>query len=203
MSNPVKIAIGFLLFMISGVFLFMISADNIDDARKAKLYLFPAIPAIIGLPLLLSGLFFKIDDRFKHVIIKKATPSNIYIGMGIVITSIGILYLFYNVLHIAPLIVVIGALIAIPVGVIIMGNVYSEACAECGSVLSSKSKIFREVPFREDIPPNFGFKESDILSFSYCPSCSNFLKIECGKNQHLVQGEYANRIKARLLKMDN
>ncbi|WNO11278.1 hypothetical protein [Teredinibacter sp. KSP-S5-2] len=199
MSSGVKVAIGFLLFILSGIFLFMIGADNIEETRKPTLYLFPAIPAIIALPILLSGLFWKIDGQLKHVIIKKATPKNLFIGMGIVIVSISILYLFYNVLHIAPLLVVIGSLIGVPVGVIIMGNVYSEACANCHSILSNKSKILKEVDFREDLPPNSEFKENDVLSFSYCPMCNSFVKIKCGKNVHLSEGDKANKIHAYLV----
>jgi hypothetical protein len=198
MSKSVKIAISFLLFMISGVFLFMIGADNIDEARKPAIFLFPAIPAVIGLALLLSGLFWKVGDQFKHVITKKATPSNLYIGLGVVIASIGILYLFNNVLHFAPLFVVVGALLGVPIGVMIMGSIYSEACVGCRSVLSTESKILKEVNFRGELPVGAVFKDNDVLSFSFCPSCNSFIKIKCGKNAYLVEGAQARRIHSYL-----
>jgi hypothetical protein len=91
-----------------------------------------------GLALLANGLRNPIPYRDRQSIRRVLTLWNLVIGPVIIAACAGVLYLFH-VIGIMPLLVVVGALIGIPVGVLVTASLFDYSCVHCRANMKSNS----------------------------------------------------------------
>ena len=77
---------------------------------------------IPGLLLLAAGLLPPRDRRVRMTFV----PARLFGGLALSLAGIVVLYLFYNVVHVAPQIVLVGALVAVPLGVLVAASCWTE-----------------------------------------------------------------------------
>jgi hypothetical protein len=116
-----------------------------------------AIPLLAGKPPASSGLWLGVispfalggtalfvwglwppmfPDERAHVKMR-FLPSRFGTGLAIALLSCVIVYLFYNVVHIAPIGLLVAAFAGVPVGLITVGSSWTESCRGCGSPLTA------------------------------------------------------------------
>lgn len=117
MGREGKLACGVLLLGL-GCFLAFIPAPNAAvDPR-----ILGAIFGIPGFLLLLFGILPSRDARMRMVF----RPGRLAGGLGISALGGIVLFLFYQVVHVAPQVVVVGALLAVPCGLLFAASCWSE-----------------------------------------------------------------------------
>jgi hypothetical protein len=70
---------------------------------------------------------------------RKFSPSTVLFGVGLIAAGALVLLLFHYVLHVMPLVVVIGALLALPAGVACILFSFVPACLNCNKELQVKT----------------------------------------------------------------
>lgn len=138
MSRPARLTIGTLLVGLAG-FLFYTMPANREDA--GLLHGIAAVFGVPGLLALVSGVLpgRGASDRTKMTFV----PVRLFGGLALSAAGVLVLFLFYQVVHVAPQIVVVGALIAVPVGLLFAGTSWTEACRTCGIVLDERREPVR------------------------------------------------------------
>jgi hypothetical protein len=69
---------------------------------------------------------------------KKFSPGAVGIGLGLIAAGAAVLFLFYRVFHIMPLVVLIGALLAFPAGLGFIIFSFVPSCQRCRKELTFK-----------------------------------------------------------------
>jgi hypothetical protein len=63
-------------------------------------------------------------------------PGRVGIGLLVTVASAGVLYLFNEVVHVAPKALIIGALMGIPIGILWAAMGWAEWCIRCNDEVS-------------------------------------------------------------------
>lgn len=119
MGREAKLAIGVLLLVVSGFVMFSGSQTESPGVSPSAIALFFGIP---GLLLLAFGLLPPRDRRMTMTFV----PARLFGGLAMSLVGVVVLYLFYNVIHVAPQIVLVGALLAVPIGVLVAASCWTE-----------------------------------------------------------------------------
>lgn len=135
MSRTFYIAVGGLLVLL-GMLLGLTMVLNGQGLSRGGL-IGMAVPIVPGLGLILLGLSNPYAPRHRSVIKRKAAPLNLLVGLGLILGSSALLYLYNQIHFLPPGILGVGALLGIPVGVFIMASIHEDACARCNLRLES------------------------------------------------------------------
>jgi hypothetical protein len=138
MGREGKLAVGVLLLVVSGLVLFM-SRRAPARAGVEPLINPTAMAAVFGLPglaLLVLGVLPPRDRRATM----EFSPGRLFGGLGISLAGIVILYLYHQVFHVAPLILLVGAGLAVPVGLLFAASCWTEATANAPHPRSGPSR---------------------------------------------------------------
>jgi hypothetical protein len=134
MSRPVRLAIGILLLAIAAVFFLMR-----EGAVNTKVvWVFVSLFAIPGLVLLALGIVPRRGMPAQTVMAFKPTP----LVVGLLLSAGGAIIVGVHQLIYLPHMLMIGALIAVPGGLILAGTCWSESCARCLAPLEDKRIAF-------------------------------------------------------------
>lgn len=119
MGREAKLAIGVLLLVVSGFVMFSGSQSESPVVSESAIALFFGIP---GLFLLALGLLPPRDRRVTMTFV----PARLFGGVAMSLVGVVVLYLFYNVIHVGPQVVLVGALLAVPAGVLVAASCWTE-----------------------------------------------------------------------------
>lgn len=119
MGREAKLAIGVLLLVVSGFVMFSGSQTESPGVSPSAIAIFFGIP---GLLLLAAGLLPPRDRRVTMTFV----PARLFGGLAMSLAGVAVLYLFYNVFQVAPQIVLVGAMLAVPVGVLVAASCWTE-----------------------------------------------------------------------------
>ncbi|WP_375771805.1 hypothetical protein NR798_13225 [Archangium gephyra] len=183
MKSTFLVAVGGLLVVLGA----LLGIITLLDGRAFEAPLLGAIsvPAVLGLLMVILGLRNPYAAAHRDVITRKATPKNFFVGLGIVLGSITIIYLFYNVIPVMPDVVIIGAMLGVPVGIFTMATLYTDACARCDRLLqpirisAPQPRLERIVESLRSSDMNTALQlmaalapeHSPQLELAFCPSC--------------------------------
>ncbi len=119
MSREARLACGCLLLIIAGLVAFLASTAEKSALNPLVIVVVFGLP---GLLLLVAGI---LPDRRKRQALQ-FSPARLLGGLGISAAGLLLVYLFYNVLHVMPRILLIGAFLAVPVGVLFAATCWTE-----------------------------------------------------------------------------
>lgn len=206
MKSTFLVAVGGLLVVLGA--LLGIVTHLAGRALDAPLMGAISAPAVLGLILVMLGLRSPYAAAHRGVVTRKATPKNFFIGLGIVLGSITVLYLFYNVIPIMPDILVIGAMLGVPVGIFTMATLFEDACARCDRLLQS-IRIRAPQERLERIVESLRSSDMDTalrlmggsapehapqLELAFCPSCQAVAVCKAAKAPVVLQGANATQL---------
>jgi len=82
-----------------------------------------------GLLLLMSGSLpgRGVVGRTKMIFV----PTRLVVGLSMTAAGVAVLFLYYQVVHVAPKVVLIGAMLAVPCGLLFAASCWTEACRNC------------------------------------------------------------------------
>jgi hypothetical protein len=182
MSKTFYRAAGGLLLLLGALMGWLGLVGSLPNARSA-VYLAAGFGGV-GFVLLALGLRSPFPASHRRLVTRKFTPWNIVIGAAMIAGGVGILHLYYNVIHVMPRIVLIGAMLAIPFGVFVAASIFGDACARCDQLLESKTLQFASVPDGALARLRAGDAEGALgllgepaadgpgrLRVGYCPTC--------------------------------
>jgi len=131
--------------------------------------------------------------------------GTILFGLALVAISCGIFYLYYHVLFVMPRIVLVGAFLGIPGGILVTAFCFEDVCEYCGEGLKLARPQFASIPqgiwstlrlgrVREALdqlgPPAPEAKHR--LDFWYCPKCRQIALCKPdGEKPFVLQGNTA------------
>ena len=119
MGREAKLAIGVLLLVVAGVVMFSGSQTDSPGVSPSGI---AAVFGVPGLLLLAAGIMPPRDRRVTMTFV----PARLFGGLALSLGGMSVLYLFYNVIHVAPQLVLVGALLAVPVGVLVAASSWTE-----------------------------------------------------------------------------
>jgi len=184
MSSPIKMTVGFLLLIIAALTHYNIGTPGVENVRMpVTIFL-----VVLGVPFLYSGLAFQTDEYLKQVTVKKATYGNFFTGLTLVIIGIVTLYLFENVFVIRFPIVNVIAMFVVLFGVIRMFTMYENVCRQCESSSVRDGKLANDIHFAHMLEHKFTLKKFDVIEFTYCPQCDDYMIVKVGKQKELLEG---------------
>jgi hypothetical protein len=147
-GKTLQVALGELVVIGAAALVFF--RRELDRIPADKVLTAAAVVCALGLALLANGIRNPIPHRDRQAIRRAVTPSNLLIGPAMIAACAGVLYLFH-VIGFMPTIVVIGALIGIPAGVLVAASLFEYSCSHCQAKMKSGS-----------------VGRSSVL---YCPAC--------------------------------
>jgi hypothetical protein len=124
-GRPARLAIGILLLGVANLLLFL-RGQAADPAAITTLVPIFGVP---GLLLLISGLLpgRGVVGRTRMIFV----PTRLVVGLSMTTAGVAVLYLYYQVVHVAPEVVLIGAMLAVPCGLLWAASCWTEACRNC------------------------------------------------------------------------
>jgi hypothetical protein len=204
-SKTFYVAAGILLLLVATVLGFLGVTDAGERAHRA--FVMAGIFGGIGFVLLVAGMRNPFDPAHRRYVRRKLTPWNLLIGPTVIALAIGVLYLFFNVIQLMPRIVVIGALVAVPIGVFITASIFGDACVRCDRLLETKTLRFAALADSALDRLKAGDIESALailgaptpegtapVEVSYCPLCRSVAVCRAGGTTAVLR-----EMKARLL----
>ncbi|MEO8673483.1 MAG: hypothetical protein ABI411_19375 [Tahibacter sp.] len=170
MSRGLKLVAGVLALVIAGVVLLM--PDGKEDVRQ----IIGAVFGIPGLLLLILGLRAALPVEQRAHVRMIFLPGRMAAGLLLSAVSVAVLYVFFNVLHVMPQIVMIGALLGVPAGLLIAGLSWDEACRGCAKPFNTLNNRYTISSIQRISPlpalqarANTGVDAP--LSMKYCATC--------------------------------
>lgn len=137
MSRSARLTIGALLVGLAGFLYF-------KAPSAAEPGLLRGIAAVFGVPGLVALVFGVLPGRRASARTKMTfLPARLFGGIGLSVAGVVVLVLYYQVIHVAPQILLVGALIAVPGGLLFAGTSWTEACRTCGVVLDERHEPIR------------------------------------------------------------
>lgn len=119
MSRAARLACGCLLLIIAGLVSFLAGTSEKSTLNPLTL---AAVFGLPGLLLLVTGI---LPDRRKRQALQ-FSAARLLGGLAISAAGLLLVYLFYNVLHVMPRILLIGAFLAVPMGVLFAATCWTE-----------------------------------------------------------------------------
>jgi len=172
MSRSGKLVIGLLLLIISSVI--FLASVNSQKTQSTTLCALIGIFGIPGLLIFISGIRPGLRSEEKSYVKMTFVHSRLSAGVSVTVVSIGILYLFYQVIHVMPQLVLIGAFLGVPGGLFLAGQSWVMACRKCGTPLE---------------------ENGGQHCFSYCPDCRELVVLANSNAKHrLVIGTEATSL---------
>jgi hypothetical protein len=205
MKSTFLVAVGGLLVVLGALIGLMTLLNG--RAFDAPILGVISVPAVLGLLLVMLGLRNPYAAAHRDVITRKATPKNFFVGLGIVLGSITILYLFYTVIPVMPQLVVVGAMLGVPVGIFIMASLFAEACARCDRLLqhirisAPQPRLERIVESLRSGDMNTALQlmaaqapeHSPQLELAFCPSCQAAAVCKAAREPVVLRGASATQ----------
>ena len=200
MGRPARLTIGGLLLGIAG----LLFASRDQAAEREIITILVAVFAVPGTVAFAWGLLPPLGgpaaDRTTMVFL----PARLAGGLLLSVAGVLVLYLYYEVVHVAPKMLLIAALLAVPGGLLIAGGCWTEACRVCGVALEEYRSKFNaetggmleaavasggvdEIVGLHAAAP--GPRRIDVL-IRYCPRCRRIGQLEGpGKTRATLAGE--------------
>jgi len=135
MSRQSKLASGVLLLILAAV-LGLLGMQAPVNPNAVSPVTFAIAFAVPGFLLLLFGILPPKGRRARMEFV----PSRLYTGLGITAAGVLTLFLFYQVIHVMPQFILIGAMLAVPVGLLYAATCWSEVGAEQSGVDRTNSR---------------------------------------------------------------
>lgn len=125
MGREGKLAVGVLLLVVSGLVIF--ASGQAASSRVSEPLISPtAMAAAFGVPGLLLLIFGILPPHDRRVTME-FSPGRLFGGLGVSLAGLVVLYLYYQVIHVAPRFVLVGAMLAVPTGLLFAASCWTEA----------------------------------------------------------------------------
>ena len=135
MTRSTRLTAAILLLAIAAL-LFMMRDTAVNQAIMLPLVALFATP---GLALLAWGIVPSKGLPAQTTMAFK--PATLVIGLLVSVIGVGLIYL-HQIIHVAPHFLLIGALLAVPGGLIYAGNCWTECCAKCLAPIDDRRIMF-------------------------------------------------------------
>lgn len=116
MSRATRLAVGVLLLVIAGVFVLMGEPPN----KNLDPLLLPSIFGVPGLLMLLWGL---VPPKGKSMVF---LPTRLAGGLGLSMAGLGLVFVFHQITHVMPRFLLVGGMLAVPIGLLLAATCWAE-----------------------------------------------------------------------------